>query len=187
MEKLIDFVERLRTRGEGIVFAESCTAGLLAATFGKIPGVSDVFCGSMVVYQTETKVDWLVLDAMMLSDPNVGPVAAETTDALAMAVLAKTPRATWSVAVTGHLGPNAPLSQDGIVFASIARRFGNANKTEVSPSAVDADYQKIASCSFHLRSPAPRDAGDIEARACRQSESVSLVIDWVITTICSHS
>ena len=46
-------VDRLREIGAKITFAESCTAGLIAAKFGAVAGVSDVFDGSLVSYANE--------------------------------------------------------------------------------------------------------------------------------------
>ena len=36
-----------------IVFAESCTAGLVAQSLSRIPGISPWHCGSMVTYRNE--------------------------------------------------------------------------------------------------------------------------------------
>ena len=52
-------VDRLREIGAKITFAESCTAGLIAAKFGAVAGVSDVFDGSLVSYANEIKNLWL--------------------------------------------------------------------------------------------------------------------------------
>ena len=42
---------------------------------------------------------------------------------MALAVLAKTPSADLSAAVTGHLGPNAPADLDGMIYIAVARRW----------------------------------------------------------------
>ncbi len=47
---------KLRVR---IVFAESCTAGLVSATLARVPGISEWHCGSAVVYRERTKEAWL--------------------------------------------------------------------------------------------------------------------------------
>ncbi len=39
----------LQRTGHVIVFAESCTAGMIAATLGRIPGISEWLAGSAVV------------------------------------------------------------------------------------------------------------------------------------------
>ena len=42
-----------------VAFAESCTAGLVAASLARTPGISQWLCGSAVVYRDATKAAWL--------------------------------------------------------------------------------------------------------------------------------
>jgi len=116
--------ELLRQTGRRIVFAESCTGGLVAATLTRVPGISEFLCGSAVVYQVETKHCWLNVPESLLEDP--GPVSREVAAAMAVQVLEKTPHADVAAAVTGHLGPNAPQGQDGLVFTALVVRGGVA-------------------------------------------------------------
>ena len=103
-----------------IVFAESCTGGLMSEAMTRIPGISGYFCGSAVVYQVETKAAWLGVSREILAKP--GPVSRAVAIEMARGVLDKTPAADLAVAVTGHLGPNAPKRQDGLFwFASAVR------------------------------------------------------------------
>jgi nicotinamide-nucleotide amidase len=46
---------------------------------------------------------------------------------MALNVLRKTPEAQWSVAVVGHLGPDAPTEKDGQIFYSCTRRTKKDN------------------------------------------------------------
>lgn len=110
----------LRENGLKIVFAESCTAGLASATLARIPGISDHHCGSAVVYRLDTKHRWIDVPDAMLIDP--GPVSREVAEAMARGVLAKTPEACVAAAITGHLGPNAPAGQDGLIWMAVAVR-----------------------------------------------------------------
>jgi len=110
----------LRKHSHRIVFAESCTAGLIASSLGRIPGVSEWLAGSAVVYQIETKAEWLGVDRQALADP--GPVSRVVIEQMARGVLEKTPHATLSASITGHLGPDAPIEQDGVAWSSIAVR-----------------------------------------------------------------
>ncbi len=41
---------------------------------------------------------------------------------MAEGVLNRTPSASIAVAITGHLGPNAPMEQDGIAYVGFAAR-----------------------------------------------------------------
>ena len=111
-----------------IVFAESCTGGLISASLARVPGVSDVHCGSAVVYRLETKTKWLGVPASMLIQS--GPVSEPVAEAMAIGVLEHTPEAEIAASITGHLGPNAPESQDGLVFVGVAIRGKTCLVTE---------------------------------------------------------
>ncbi len=116
--------QSLKDQACRIVFAESCTAGLVSSTMAQIPGISEFLCGSAVVYRIDTKHRWLNVPNGILINP--GPVSAEVAAAMCAGVLTQTPEADWSAAVTGHLGPNAPERTDGLIFIGIARRDENA-------------------------------------------------------------
>ena len=49
--------------------------------------------------------------------------SAEATCQMAEAVLKKTPEANLAAAITGHLGPQAPVEIDGKIFMAIALRM----------------------------------------------------------------
>lgn len=120
LRAVTEIVRLLRQRNQRLVLAESCTAGLIAATFSRLPGVSDVLAGSAVVYQPETKSTWLNVGVRMLAD--AGVVSREVAEAMANGVLAVTPHAAVALSITGHLGPGAPPELDGIAWCSIAQR-----------------------------------------------------------------
>jgi len=108
----------LRKEKERIVFAESCTGGLLAATFTEIPGVSDLFCGSHVVYRDGSKMEWLGVKASVLKRHTA--VSAEVAEEMVRGALARTPEATIAASVTGYLGPKG--DHVGKVFISVLKR-----------------------------------------------------------------
>jgi nicotinamide mononucleotide (NMN) deamidase PncC len=87
-----------------------------------VPGVSEVFCGSMVVYRNDSKTQWLGLDPAMLADPEIGSVSPQTSQLLAQQVLAHTPEADFALAVTGHFGPDAPVHLNHRIFVAVVRR-----------------------------------------------------------------
>ena len=115
-----EIVDLLRQNSAILVLAESCTSGLIAATLGRVPGVSQVLAGSAVVYQVETKAIWLKINRGLLEKP--GPVSAEVAAAMAAGVLNQSPHATLALSVTGHLGPDAAAGLDGVAFTAIASR-----------------------------------------------------------------
>jgi nicotinamide-nucleotide amidase len=115
-----NLADALRQRRLRIVFAESCTGGLVSATLARVPGISEWHCGSAVVYRLDTKHRWLGVPGGLLENP--GPVSQAVAIAMATGVLERTPEADCAAAVTGHLGPNAPAEQDGLIWIAIARR-----------------------------------------------------------------
>ncbi len=113
-------VGELAARNVRVVFAESCTGGMVAGELAKVPGVSQWLCGSAVTYRSDTKIHWLDVGEDTLAVHTA--VSQEATAEMAEGVLAKTPEASIAAAITGHLGPDAPENLDGIVFTAIAAR-----------------------------------------------------------------
>ena len=101
-----------------VVFAESCTGGLVSGALTRIPGISACHCGGVVVYRNETKMAYLGIPASVLKKP--GAVSKQVAELMAIKVLELTPEAEISVSVTGHLGPSAPANLDGRVYSAIA-------------------------------------------------------------------
>jgi PncC family amidohydrolase len=161
LDSLVDRVAAaLVATNHRVVFAESCTGGLISATLAHKPGISAVHCGSMVTYRNATKAGWLKISQETLNDP--GPVSAVVADQMATAVLSATPEATISASVTGHVGPDAPAMWDGVVFIAIARRISDR-----MPFVIRRDR-------YHCRSHARRD---------RQQEVVGRVLELLATEL----
>ena len=149
-----------------IVFAESCTAGLVSAVLGRIPGISRFHCGSAVVYQLDTKTSWLGISPLTLSDP--GAVSEPVAVLMATEVLARTPAAGIAVSITGHLGPHAPSDQDGLIFIAIAHRTREGVRS--------AAYRYVLPESGLIQ-----DLTEIESvREWRQWKATEMVFDHVI-------
>ncbi|MGB7343284.1 MAG: nicotinamide-nucleotide amidohydrolase family protein [Pirellulaceae bacterium] len=128
----------LSTVDAKLVFAESCTSGLLAATLSQIPGISAHFCGSFVTYRESLKSDALGVDPAILAAHTA--VSRKTTRAMVDGALQHCTEATIALAITGHLGPNAPGDMDGVVFVAcqtkamqspIERRFTLKSQTRM--------------------------------------------------------
>ena len=114
--------KELKEKNVRVVLAESCTAGLAAATLAQTPGVSEHFCGSAVVYREATKQAWL-----RVSESDLGAFSAVSEPVarqMAHGVLRNTPEADLAAAVTGHLGPDAPPDLDGVVYIAVVGRDG---------------------------------------------------------------
>lgn len=162
----VRITELLRRSGRRLVLAESCTGGLVAATLAQVPGISESLCGSAVVYRNATKSAWLGIEPALLDDPRIGPVSAEVTRGLALAVLERTPEADLSAAVTGHLGPNAPPDLDGVVYVAVAVRD--------APARVVSDERHVLE--------AAGDSPD-EMRGRRQQAAAKIVLDAVAAVL----
>ncbi len=152
-------VESLRAGDCKVVFAESCTAGLVAATLGKQPGISKYLCGSAVTYREDTKQQWLGVRTATLRKYTA--VSSQAAIEMARGVLRITPEAQWGVSVTGHLGPDAPPELDGVVYVAIARRRGNSCK--------------LVCCEcYHLSE---------QTRLRRRAEAVDIVLDLLVEAL----
>lgn len=110
----------LRRTGRQLVLAESCTAGLVAAALGSVPGISRYLCGSAVVYQERTKTAWLGVPESLFASPGV--VSPDVAKAMAANALQRTPYADLAASITGHLGPSAPPELDGMIEIAVQHR-----------------------------------------------------------------
>lgn len=104
-----------------LVLAESCTAGLIAASLARSPGISAFLAGSLVVYQIPSKIRWLGVSEDSIH--REGVVSEVVAREMAAGALRQTPHATVSLAITGHLGPDAPTHLDGVAWIAIAHRM----------------------------------------------------------------
>lgn len=149
---------RLRATGNRLVLAESCTAGLIAATLGRVSGISQSLCGSAVVYRDETKITWLgVAPDRLAEETSVSQFASRE---IARGVLEKTPEATVSLGITGHLGPEAPAEVDGRVFVSLHTK----RDLELLESE-SADYRLVATERIERQSEAVKIALELLAHS----------------------
>jgi PncC family amidohydrolase len=156
----------LQSSGRQLVLAESCTAGLVAASLGSVPGISQHLCGSAVVYQERTKVAWLGVSESTLQ--RIGAVSEEVADEMATSILERTPFADLSAAVTGHLGPDAPAELDGVVFIAVKARDEPA-KIERHVLGADAELTRQ------------------ELRAWRQVRAAEIVLRSILAALSSAS
>ncbi len=119
-----ELVGLLRHKNLRIVFAESCTGGLVSATLTELPGVSSVLCGSVVTYVDEVKSQWLGVEPETIAAKTA--VSDEVAREMAAGVLRKTIVADIAVSITGYLGPDSPAGFDGVVFIGFASRQDKA-------------------------------------------------------------
>lgn len=108
-------------RGRKLVFAESCTGGLLSALFTELPGSSEYLWGGFVVYSVAAKAALLGLDPGQIERDGV--VSAATAAAMARGALERS-GADLAVAVTGYAGPSVDPGEEGpgrVAFAWAAK------------------------------------------------------------------
>lgn len=105
---------------ENVVFAESCTGGEIVSTMTKLPGISKNLCGSFVSYRPRSKEKWLSVDCRVIEKYTTE--SKEVAKQMAFGALEKTPEASWSLSVVGHLGPNVESKIDGKIYICVVRR-----------------------------------------------------------------
>lgn len=126
----------LKLQDKKLVLAESCTGGLVATLMTSLPGISNFFCGSAVVYRWDTKMKWLGVKSETLE--NYTDVSCEVASEMALGVLKQTPEASLAASITGHLGPDAPEQQDGKICIGLAGRNSTGHYNEPELIAVDS-------------------------------------------------
>lgn len=94
--------ELLRTNGQRLATAESCTGGWIAQCLTAIAGSSEWFERGFVTYSNEAKREMLGVEADTLVAH--GAVSEATAAAMAAGALRHS-RADWALAVTGVAGP----------------------------------------------------------------------------------
>ena len=144
--------EKLLARGDHITFAESCTAGLVAAHLGEIPNISHIFDESVVTYANEAKIKRLGVDPAAIEQYGV----VSETVALQMAVGAsKRTGAVIAVGISGIAGPGGGSAQKpvgtvcfGFVIRdkqfALTEHYGDIGRNAVRQAAVDTVYEVLA-------------------------------------------
>lgn len=195
-ERLKTLVDHLVSKELTIAFAESMTAGLASAEFGRIPGVSDVLLGGVVTYSAEVKKKLLKVNKGIIDAK--GAESTETTRAMADG-LETLLGPNIAVAITGVAGDvvneyNASAST-GTTFICIKidgtyyeyrenfKKFGGRN--EVRQAAVDF----ICECLINLTNVRFETEAEKEERGLRdilkgltytnQNERASFMKDFI--------
>ena len=101
--------------------AESCTGGSIAAQLTRIPGASDYFLGSLVVYSNELKTQLLNVPADLIKEK--GAVSEECVNAMVSGLL-QTTVSDFGIAVSGIAGPagGTPERPVGTIWAAIVKK-----------------------------------------------------------------
>jgi nicotinamide-nucleotide amidase len=109
----------LRSSGETVAVAESCTGGLLGGRLTDLAGSSDYFLGGLIVYSDEAKVALAGVDPAVIE--RVGAVSGEVAEALADGARERV-GASIGIGVTGVAGPGGGSEEKpvGTVWFSVS-------------------------------------------------------------------
>lgn len=109
----------LRSKGQRICTAESCTGGLIAKSFTDLAGSSDWFERGFVSYSNEAKNEMLGVPTSIIED--YGAVSEAVAVAMASGAL-RFSHAQCSIAVTGVAGPGGGSDEKpvGTVWIAVA-------------------------------------------------------------------
>jgi nicotinamide-nucleotide amidase len=133
----------LRTRGECVASAESCTGGLICAALTEVAGSSDWFGYGFVTYSNEAKQALLGVSADTLA---IAGAVSEQTVREMVAGARRVSGAEWAVSVSGIAGPSGGSAEKpvGTVWFAVSgpdgdeafvRRF-DGGRTEVRRQTV---------------------------------------------------
>lgn len=148
--------DHLDAHRKQIVFAESCTGGLISACLTNIPGASSVLDRSFTVYSNTAKEEILAVPHDLLV--RYGAVSRQVAAAMAQGALARS-HADMAVSVTGIAGPGGATETKpvGLVYIGTALRGQDAQaeryqfegqRHEVRLATVKQAYQLILNTNF---------------------------------------
>lgn len=112
--------EYLWRAGETLSTAESCTAGLVAASIAALPGASTYFRGGVVTYVDELKQQLLDVPSELLETK--GAVSEDVARAMVEGAVTKL-CTTYAIAVTGYAGPGGgPEAPVGTIYVAVGKK-----------------------------------------------------------------
>ncbi|OPX22074.1 MAG: competence/damage-inducible protein A [Planctomycetales bacterium 4484_123] len=141
----------LRSAGQTLAVAESCTGGLLGALLTETPGASEYFLGGVVAYANEAKACLLdVPQEMLLAHGAVSEPVAEHMAAGARRCFG----AEWGIGLTGIAGPTGGSKEKplGLVYIAVAGPRAGAVHRHVFPGTREVVRRRAALAALnHLR------------------------------------
>lgn len=112
--------ELLKTRGETLALAESCSGGLASSLITDVPGSSSYLKGSVVSYTNEIKEK--VLGVRLDTLRKFGAVSSQTACEMAAGVR-QLMNTDYGISITGNAGPDASEGKPvGLVYIALANK-----------------------------------------------------------------
>ena len=139
----------LKTRGETLATAGSCTGGNIAHRFTAMPGASEYFKGGVVAYSNEVKMALLGVDPESLN--HYGAVSQSVAEQMAEGVRRAT-GATYGISTTGIAGPTGgtPEKPVGTVWMAVATPNGVFSRRMVFGSVRSQNIERASSNCINL-------------------------------------
>lgn len=138
----------LRSRGETLSAAESCTGGEIAHLITSISGASDYFLGSVTSYAISVKEKLLGVPSELICEHGV--VSAEVAAAMARGVR-KLTGSTWSVATTGLAGSEGDgTNEGGTVWIGIDGPTGTLTEKRVYRNDRERNIERFSATALDL-------------------------------------
>lgn len=139
----------LKTRGETLATAESCTGGNIAHRFTAMPGASEYFKGGVVAYSNEVKIALLGVDPESLN--RYGAVSQSVAEQMAEGVRRAT-GVTYGISTTGIAGPTGgtPEKPVGTVWMAVATPNGVFSRRMVFGSVRSQNIERASSNCINL-------------------------------------
>jgi nicotinamide-nucleotide amidase len=121
--------ELLRSAGETLSVAESCTGGGLGQMLTEISGSSDYFWGGVISYDNSVKVNLLGVNAEDLA--KFGAVSATVAEQMALGVRSRL-GTSWGLSITGIAGPTGGTETKpvGLIYIGLANPNGEVESFE---------------------------------------------------------
>ncbi len=114
-------LKHLRSLGQTLAVAESCTGGLLSSRFTDIPGASKVFLGGITCYRNEVKEHLLDIPSSLIEQHTA--VSPEVSVAMATGV-ADMMGADYALSITGYAGPEGGSEPAGTLYLGYVSPLG---------------------------------------------------------------
>jgi len=138
---------KCRDRKINISLAESCTGGLLSSLFTQVPGSSEFFDSSYIVYSNKSKIKALKVPSLIIK--RYGAVSKETSLHMAKSLFKKT-KTNIVLSITGVAGPDGGTKNNpvGTVFFTI----GLKNKKNITYKTFHKKFKDIGRKSIQQKS-----------------------------------